>query len=126
MRIFMSDGKSKIELNTQKTPVPLSDYILSNVDDVNHIIESGLYLIKGSLPKNMPSDYRTWQWGALLVFHHDDGQILQKAFLQDCSYHRWISSNGEAQMEWTKDADARDISNLQAQINDLKKQIGGY
>ena len=81
-------------------------------------------MLQGQTPKNTPALGAGVSWGTLIVWKHDDGQIIQRFFLQDVIYFRWLALvNGSptAQTEWIKEADARDIENLQNQINQLKK-----
>ena len=93
-------------------------------DDLNNVLENGIYVLQGQTPKNAPALSGSERWGTLIVWKHDDGQIIQRFFLQDLIYFRWLATvNGtpKSQTEWIKEADARDIENLQNQINQLKK-----
>lgn len=115
------------------TPFILFKYHeLSAADDMNNVLESGFYVTRDTNPKNYPaSEVNEGRWATIFVYHHDNGQILQYWFIQGTEYKRWLTtptpSNGmgNPQTDWIRVATQTDLESLQAQINDLKKQIGG-
>ena len=113
------------------TPFILFKYHeLSAADDMNNVLESGFYVTRGTNPKNYPaSEVNQGQWATIFVYHHDNGQILQRWFVQGNEYKRWLTipSNGVSapQTDWIRVATQSSIDSLQAQINDLKSKIGG-
>lgn len=113
------------------TPFILFKYHeLSAADDMNNVLESGFYVTRATSPKNYPaSEVNEGQWATIFVYHHDNGQILQRWFVQGNEYKRWLTTPGNGmgapQTDWIRVATQSSIDSLQAQINDLKKQIGG-
>ena len=102
-----------------KADIPLAFRgTLTSTDDMNKVLESGIYITQGTAPKNFPPSDITNHglWGTILVYNHDAGQILQLWFIQGNVFHRWISSN-VPQTEWQRYADQSDITDLQNQIN---------
>lgn len=111
--------QNQLDQQKNNNALPYHKNPLTANDDLNNVLENGIYVLQGQIPKNTPAS-----WGTLIVWKHDDGQIIQRFFLQDHIYFRWLTiTNGSptAQTEWIKEADARDIENLQNQINQLKK-----
>lgn len=111
---------------------PFNFHELSEADDMNNVLQSGFYVTGDTSPKNYPaSENNEGKWATIFVYHHDNGQILQYWFIQGTEYKRWLTtptpSNGMGvpQTDWIRVATQSSIDSLQAQINDLKKQIGG-
>lgn len=113
------------------TPFILFKYHeLSAADDMNNVLESGFYVTRDTSPKNYPaSEVNEGQWATIFVYHHDNGQILQRWFVQGNEYKRWLITPGNGvgapQTDWIRVATQTDLESLQSQINDLKKKIGG-
>lgn len=94
--------------------------LLTSTDDMNKVLESGMYITQGAAPQNFPpSDKNRGLWGTILVYNHDAGQILQLWLVQGNVFHRWIM-NSAPQTEWQRYADQSDITDLQNQIQQLK------
>lgn len=116
--------RSQIDQPSFNNALPYHKNPLTANDDLNNVLENGIYVLQGQTPKNAPALGGGERWGTIIVWKHDDGQIIQRFFLQDIIYFRWLATvNGapKAQTEWIKEADARDIEKLQNQINQLKK-----
>lgn len=116
--------RSQIDQPSFNNALPYHKNPLTANDDLNNVLENGIYVLQGQTPKNAPALGGGESWGTIIVWKHDDGQIIQRFFLQDIIYFRWLAmANGtpKSQTEWIKEADARDIENLQNQINQLKK-----
>lgn len=104
-----------------KADIPLAfKGTLTSTDDMNKVLESGMYITQGAAPQNFPpSDISQGSWGTIFVYNHDAGQILQLWFIQGNVFHRWIANSGP-QTEWQRYADQSDITDLQNQIQQLK------
>ena len=115
-----------------KADIPLAfKGVLTSTDDMNKVLESGMYITQGAAPQNFPpSDINHGFWGTILVYNHDAGQILQLWLVQGNVFHRWIT-NSAPQTEWQRYADQSDITDLQnsvnskvnSDVNDLQNQI---
>ena len=109
---------------------PFNFHELSEADDMNNVLQSGFYITKSTNPKNYPTtEINKGCWATIIVYHHDDGQILQQWFVQDRAYKRWLTTPGNGigapQTDWIKVATQTDLESLQSQIDDLKNKIGG-
>lgn len=120
---------SKLFIN--KIPFNLFKYHeLSEADDMNNVLESGFYVTRGTNPKNYPTgESNEGRWATVLVYNHDNGQIIQRWIIQGREYKRWLTTPGNGignpMTNWIRVATQEDLDSLQSQINDLKKQIGG-
>ena len=92
-------------------------------DDVNKLYTSGIYKIHKDM-YGLPQNFAVSDWCYLLVKYYDDNDIKQIVFNESDIYIRRISTKN-SNMSFTKLANAKDIDNLQSQIDDLKKIIGG-
>ncbi|WP_052747898.1 pyocin knob domain-containing protein [Lactobacillus helveticus] len=101
-----------------KADIPLAfKGVLTSTDDMNKVLESGMYITQGAAPQNFPpSDINHGFWGTILVYNHDAGQILQLWLVQGNVFHRWIT-NSAPQTEWQRYADQSDITDLQNSVN---------
>lgn len=102
-----------------KADIPLAfKRTLTSADDMNKVLESGIYITQETAPKNFPPSDITNHglWGTILVYNHDVGQILQLWLIQGNVFHRWIASS-VPQTEWQRYADQSDITDLQNSVN---------
>lgn len=109
---------------------PFNFHELSEADDMNNVLQSGFYVTRGTNPKNFPTaETNKGRWATVLVYNHDNGQILQQWIIQGRTYNRWLTTPGNGignpMTDWIKVATQTDLESLQSQINDLKKKIGG-
>lgn len=111
---------------------PFNFHELSEADDMNNVLQSGFYVTRDTNPKNFPTaEINEGRWATVIVYNHDNGQILQQWIIQGRTYNRWLTTStpsngiGTPQTDWIKVATQTDLESLQSQINDLKKKIGG-
>ena len=109
---------------------PFDFHELSEADDMNNVLQSGFYVTRGTNPKNYPTtEMNEGRWATVLVYNHDNGQILQQWITQGRTYNRWLTTPGNGigtpMTDWIKVATQADLESLQSQINDLKSKIGG-
>ena len=110
---------------------PFNFHELSEADDMNDVLQSGFYVTRGTNPKNFPTAEidNKGRWATVIVYNHDNGQILQQWIIQGRIYNRWLTTSGNGigapQTDWIKVATQTDLESLQSQIDDLKNKIGG-
>lgn len=93
-----------------------------DIRQANNIIASGFHFISNH---DGGSNYPVQSWGNMIVSNGENQRIVQ-IFIPDDGTNPWIRTfNGNNWLDWIQFANMSDISKLEQEIADLKKQIGG-
>lgn len=117
--IFAPGGE---ELAKQNDVDLLSGKKHLNVSDANDMTTSGFHYIDNHDGRY---DYPVQSWGNMIISNGENQRIVQ-IFIPDDGTNPWIRTfNGNNWLDWIQFANMSDISKLEQEIADLKKQIGG-
>lgn len=93
-----------------------------DIRNANNVIASGFHYISNH---DGGSNYPVQAWGNMIVSNGENQRIVQ-IFVPDNGTSPWFRTfDSKKWLDWVQFANMSDISKLEQEIADLKKQIGG-